>query len=180
MNDALNPIHDEYRLISKAKEGHQPSFKLLYDLYVDMLFRFLNQFSEDREQTREWTQRAFIKAFDRLDQFRERSSFKTWLFTIGLNEMRTDMRRKVHFLELDESHIEDETGEDITEQANWKKAKDALQQLTPDKRIICLLHIAEGYSHEEIGNMLGISEVTSRVTLHRAKNELRKQVNHEE
>ena len=55
----------------------------------------------------------------------------------------------------------------------WKKAKSAIQQLTPEKRMICLLHIAEDYSHAEIAQMIGITEGSSRIILHRAKQELR-------
>ena len=75
-----------------------------------MLFRFLSQFSDERVLAQEWTQRAFIKAFERIHQFSANSSFKTWLFTIGLNEMRSDNRKKWEFESFDASiHIEEES-----------------------------------------------------------------------
>ena len=84
----------EATLVGRARGGDQKAFRSLYDAHVSPLFRFLSQFSFDREETREWVQRAFINAFGRLDQFDGRSTFSTWLFTIGLNEMRSDRRRK--------------------------------------------------------------------------------------
>ena len=96
--------NNEIELIEKALMGNQRAFKTLYDLHVDALYRFLCQFSDQPSQIEEWTQRAFIKAFKKLSQFNQRSSFKTWLFTIGLNEMRTDMRKKIHFEDLDDKY----------------------------------------------------------------------------
>lgn len=164
---------NETKLIENALIGKQSAFKALYELHVDELYCFLSQFADNTSQKEEWTQRAFIKAFNKLDQFSQRSSFKTWLFTIGLNEMRTDMRKKIHFENIDDKQIDLVDSEPVEETSIWHKAKAAIRQLAPDKRVICLLHIAEDYSHAEIAEMIGISEGTSRVILHRAKQELR-------
>lgn len=168
----LHNNQQEVNLIEKALNGDQTSFKELYDLHVDGLYCFLAQFSESTSQREEWTQRAFIKAFNKLEQFKSNSSFKTWLFTIGLNEMRTDMRTKIHFEKIEDHHIENEKEDSITETKVWQHAKKAIRQLDPEKRIICLLHIAENYNHAEIANILGITEGSSRIILHRAKKEL--------
>jgi RNA polymerase sigma-70 factor (ECF subfamily) len=87
--------------------------------------------------------------------------------------MRTDMRKKIHFEDLDDKYMEAESQETVEDSTIWKKAKSAIQQLTPEKRMICLLHIAEDYSHAEIAQMIGITEGSSRIILHRAKQELR-------
>ena len=103
-------------------------------------------------------------------------SFKTWLFTIGLNEMRTDMRKKIHFEDIEEHHLEFDDSLPIEETKIWQQAKSAIKKLTPDKRLVCLLHIAEDYSHAEIAKMIGITEGSSRTILHRAKQELKAMV----
>jgi len=169
----LTKSRTEIELIEEALNGNQHAFKVLYEQHVDGLYSFLSQFSDQDSHREEWTQRAFIKAFKNLSQFDQRSGFKTWLFTIGLNEMRTDMRKKIHFVNIEDKHIEFEEQQPIEDSTIWKKAKSAIQQLAPDKRMICLLHIAENYSHAEIAEMIGITEGTSRVILHRAKQELR-------
>ena len=170
---------DEIKLISQAVSGDQSAFKTLYDHHVDALFSFLKQFSGDRELVKDWTQRAFIKAFDKLDSFKQQSRFKTWLFTIGMNEMRTDMRSRIRFVELPESELRDVTEEPENDPELWKAAKHAIRSLPPEKKMVLLLHIAEGYSHKEIGEMLSIKEGTCRIILHRAKEELKKRVHHE-
>jgi len=164
---------NETKLIENALTGQQSAFKALYEQHVDKLYCFLSQFADNTSQKEEWTQRAFIKAFNKLDQFNHRSSFKTWLFTIGLNEMRSDMRKKMHFESIDDKQLDFKESEPIEESNIWYKAKAAIRQLAPDKRVICLLHIAEDYSHAEIAEILGITEGTSRVILHRAKKELK-------
>ena len=172
----MNKIKTEVQLIEKALTGDQSAYKHLYNLHVDALYCFMAQFSNSNLQKEEWTQRAFIKAFDKLPQFKSNSSFKTWLFTIGLNEMRTDMRKKIHFEDIEDHLIEIDLSEAIEETNIWNKAKSALKKLSPDKRMICLLHIAEDYSHAEIAEMVGITESSSRVILHRAKLELKAMV----
>ena len=169
---------EEQLIISQAKKGHQPSYKYLYELHITELFQFLAQFSENRTDIQDWCQRAFIKAFTRLDQFKYKSRFKTWLFTIGLNEMRTDKRKEVHFEELPDNNLYDNENKTDEDRESWNLTKQVLKSLSIDKRLVVLLHIAEEYSHEEISAMLGISEGTSRVTLHRAKNELKKLIQH--
>lgn len=167
---------DEIKLINQAINGDQGAYKKLYDHHIDGLFAFLNQFSKDRDLVRDWTQRAFIKAFNKLNTFQFNARFKSWLFTIGLNEMRTDMRSAIQFVELHEGEldlIEDELDSDPE---LWNHAKTAIQELDPKKKMILLLHVAEGYSHKEIAKMLSIKEGTSRIILHRTKEELRKQV----
>lgn len=121
----------------------------------------------------EWTQRAFIKAFKRIDQFNGKSAFKTWLFKIGLNEMRSDLRSKWQFEEYDaQLHTEKEEVE--TPIDDWMSARIAINALPSDQRMIFLLYEIEGYPHKEIADMLGISESYSRVILTRAKKDLKK------
>ncbi len=169
----MNIYDNEIHLIDAALNGDQSAYKQLYNLHIDALYCFLSQFSETTSQTEEWVQRAFIKAFEKLGSFKQHSKFKTWLFTIGLNEMRTDMRSNIRFTELHDHHIEREKDEKMEEAGLWLKAKDAIRSLAPEKRMVCLLHIAEGYSHAEIASMIGITEAASRTILHRTKKELK-------
>ncbi|MEO1023062.1 MAG: RNA polymerase sigma factor [Bacteroidota bacterium] len=162
---------EETALIDNALSGQQPAFKQLYELHVEGLFRFLNQFASNREQTEEWTQRAFIKAFQKLASFKKEARFKTWLFTIGMNEMRTDMRKNIHFENIEETPEAHGTQEFSNEE--WMTARSLIRKLPNDKKMVFLLYEVEGYSHREIGELLDIKEATSRVILNRTKAELR-------
>ena len=131
----------------------------------------MNQFSSDRSVVQDWTQRSFIKAFDRIDQFSGDSLFKTWVFSIGLNEMRSDSRSKWQFEPYDsELHTKDMESEFSSD--DWMSARSAIRDLPVNQRMVFLLYEVEGYSHKEIAEMLDIKESHSRVILTRAKKEV--------
>ncbi len=172
---------DESSLIHRARQGEQRAFRLLYEAHVDPLYRFLKQFSGDHHEVEEWVQRAFIKAFRRLESFEGRSRFSTWIFTIGLNEMRTDRRRGtiLPFEPLDnasplEAAETDQFQWDDLDQFQWDDLmREWLGELSELKRAISLLFEVEGYSHSEIAEILDIKESSSRTILTRTRHWLR-------
>jgi RNA polymerase sigma-70 factor (ECF subfamily) len=165
-------MQDESVWIAKAREGSEKAYRLLYADHVSPLYRFLKQFSTREEEVEEWVQRAFIKAFEHLETFDGRSRFSTWLFALAINEMKMDRRRAqiIAFLPLD---VEAESGEDDPEAFEWKHMmKDWMTDLDDTKRAVFVLYEVEGYTHAEIGTMLGIAESSSRTLLSRAKKHL--------
>jgi RNA polymerase sigma factor (sigma-70 family) len=172
-------MQEESVWISKAKEGSQKAFRALYDTNVAPLFRFLKQFSSDDDQVAEWVQRAFIKAFERLNSFDGRSRFSTWLFTVAMNEMRMDFRRS-DFLMFVSEESETDGASQQSEDFEWRHTmKSLMDALDETKRAVFILYEVEGYSHAEIAVMLGIAESSSRTLLTRAKRFLQDRWNQE-
>jgi RNA polymerase sigma-70 factor (ECF subfamily) len=165
---------DDTGLIDRASRGEQRAFRELYDRHVDPLYRFLRQYSDESAQVEEWVQRAFIKAFGGIGSFQRASRFSTWLFTIGLNEMRSDLRRPA-VVTFDSREVESWDGrEEPGDFLEHEAVRHAVRELDEAKRSVFLLYEVEGYSHGEIAGMLGIGEGTSRALLSRAKQALRK------
>lgn len=167
----------ESALIRKIKNGDTQAYKALYDANVDFLYRFLKQFRKSDSEVQDLVQRAFIKAYEGLDSFNDRSTFKTWLFRIALNEMRGDARRNsiISFVNSDE--VDDAIGSNEEETLAWNSTLRSLfEQLDETKRIVFVLYEVEGYSHAEIAVMLHCGESTSRTILARTKQWLRKQL----
>lgn len=167
---------DDIGLIDRAAQGEERAFRELYDRHVEPLYRFLRQYSDNAAQVEEWVQRAFIKAFQGIGAFQRTSKFSTWLFTIGLNEMRTDLRR-TSIVAFDSRELEawdgrEEPGDFLREEA----VRSSVRELDEAKRSVFLLYEVEGYSHAEIAGMLGIGEGTSRALLSRAKQLLRQKL----
>jgi len=159
--------------INQAKEGQEKACRKLYVDHVGSLYRFLRQFSHQDHEVEEWVQRAFIKAFERLETFDGRSRFSTWLFTLGINEMRMDRRREkvVSFTPLDDDPGSEE---DLPEAFEWTELmREWMQSIDETKRAVFILYEVEGYSHGEIGMMLGIAESSSRTLLSRVKRQLK-------
>ena len=165
---------DEAGLIGRAQEGEERAFREIYDRHVTPLYRFLRQYSDDTFLVEDWVQRAFIRAFQGIGSFRHSSKFSTWLFTIGLNEMRADARR-LSIVSFDSRELEGWDGrEEDQDDFLWVEAmKASIGELDEMKRSVFLLYEVEGYSHAEISAMLGIGEGTSRALLSRAKQILR-------
>lgn len=167
-------MSDETHWIDKARAGERTAFKHLYDHHVDSLFRFLRQFSRQEEETEEWVQRAFIKAFRHLDSFDGRSKFGSWLFRIGINEMKNDRRKhQDNIISLRPEDLPDSPADE--EDFVWQSTMySLLAELGDTQRMVFTLFEVEGYSHAEISNMLDIAESSSRSLLTRAKHHLRR------
>lgn len=165
--------HEEY-LIEKAQEGDHEAFRQLFKTHVQPLYRFLSRFSKERDQVEEWVQRAFIKAFEYLPGFHGASRFSTWLFRLGVNEMKMDKRRTatLSFVSFeDDGHP---SGDNQTDEFEWNDTMHRWLDETDEKnRAVFILHEVEGYSHAEIGTILGIPESSSRTALTRTRRLLR-------
>lgn len=167
-------MHNEKILIESLRKGDKKAFGKLFDNNFLPLYRFMSQFSGDRDQVNEWVQRAFIKSYENIEKFDGLSRYSTWLFKIALNEMKMDMRRKSNkdFRFLDENDHPVNIIEDTDLQ--WQQVmKEWLFELDEVKRAVFILFEVEGYSHPEIAVMLGIKESASRTILTRTKYWLR-------
>jgi len=160
-------------LINRILDGDHKAFKVLYERHVDSLFRFLSQFSRDHYEVEDWVQRTFINAYESLGRFAGRSRFSTWLFTIGLNQMRSDRRRNV-VPTLDPLSLHEYKTDDPVDRFEWNDMmRGWLDELDEHHRMVFVLYEVEGFSHSEIASILQFGESTSRTILSRTKNRLR-------
>ncbi|MFI5252212.1 MAG: RNA polymerase sigma factor [Bacteroidota bacterium] len=166
-------MKEEEIWVKTAKEGDERAFHQLYNIHVEPLYRFMHRYSQDTFQVEDWVQRAFIKAFKNISTYNATARFSTWLFTIALNEMRTDFRRP-NLVVLDSATSENGNIQQADENFIWDDImKTWLDDLDESKRTVFILYEVEGYSHAEIASMLNIGESSSRTLLHRAKHYLK-------
>jgi RNA polymerase sigma-70 factor, ECF subfamily len=165
----------EIELARRAKEGDQTAFRTLYDTHVDRIFRLTYRMAGDEELARDYTQEAFVRAYQRLDQFRGEARFGTWLHAIAvsvtLNGLRRVKRTRERERPLDNAlalSLPPDTALDLKDRL--RKAIDGLPDLY---RTVFLMHDLEGYSHREIAAALGVAEGTSKARLSRARAKLR-------
>ena len=128
------------------------------------------------EEADDATQDVFVRAWQRLGQFRGDSAFGTWLFRLAVNVMLS--RREVVAIRT-KRHVDDaELVETLSSpDASPELGVDfqaAIERLPPGMRQIFVLHDIEGYKHDEIAAMLGIAQGTSKSQLHRVRMVLRK------
>ena len=127
------------------------------------------------EEADDATQDVFVRAWQRLGQFRAESSFGTWLFRLAVNVMLS--RREVvsirHKRHVDDAEaVEGLSAPRVTPELGID-FESAIARLPPGMRRIFILHDIEGYKHDEIATMLGIAQGTSKSQLHRVRMILR-------
>jgi RNA polymerase sigma factor (sigma-70 family) len=121
----------------------------------------------------------FLSAFQKIEQYNEKGSFGGWLKRIVVNNSIDFTKRNKIFTEFDDQiEMEEESS---TEQAEinirFKDIKEALNRIKNQYRIIISLFLFEGYDHDEISEILNISYNLSRTRYHRAKEQLKKEIN---
>jgi RNA polymerase sigma-70 factor (ECF subfamily) len=166
----------ESQLVARAIEGDPAAQRALYDAHVDRVYRLAYRMAGDDDLARDFTQEAFIRAFDRLPTFRRESSFGTWLYTITMSVALNGIRsvRRLRTREVGIEAAESLGRRDRVADPDLKeRLQRAIENLPPGYRTVFLMHDLEGYTHEEIGQVLGIQSGTSKAQLFRARARLR-------
>ena len=162
--------------IARALAGDPAAERELYDRHVERVYRMVYRMAGDAETAREYTQDTFVRAFERLGTFRGESAFSTWLgsiaISVALNGLRVRKRRNEREQDLELADTIAGKRERIEPDLR-EKLRDAMEQLPEGYRAVLVLHELEGYTHEEIGAMLGIETGTSKAQLFRARATLR-------
>lgn len=119
-------------------------------------------------------QEAFISAFGNLDNYRGDASFGSWIKKIVINKAINLLKKRKWEAMPEEFDVPEETGDvEYMPQLNVDKVRQAIQQLPDGYRSVLSLYLLEGYDHQEIGEIMGITESTSKSQLNRAKNKLK-------
>lgn len=165
----------EAELIARVRAGEPAAERELYDAHVERVYRLAYRLAGDDDLARDITQDAFIRAFERLHEFRGDARFSTWLHTIAvtvaLNTLRKvkRMRREVG---LEEGVEVSGTIRDAEPDLKQRLAA-AIDALPDGYRAVFVMHDVEGFTHEEIGGALGVETGTSKAQLSRARAKLR-------
>lgn len=128
------------------------------------------------EDAEDALQEAFISAFRNLNTYRADASFGAWLKRIVVNKAINILKKKRHET-IPEDELwdvaEEETQAGYMEELTVDRVKQAIGQLPEGYRAVLSLYLLEGYDHQEISEILGITESTSKSQLNRAKSKLR-------
>lgn len=166
----------ERELIARAASGDPEAQRALYEAHVDRVYRLAFRLAGDDDLARDFTQDAFIRAFQRLGDFRGDSAFGTWLHAItvsvSLNGLRKVKRIRTRETGLDQAESLGSTPRRADPDLRQRLTA-AIDALPTGYRTVFLMHDVEGFTHEEIGEALGIQTGTSKAQLFRARGRLR-------
>jgi len=166
-------------IVEKCKQNDRKAQLKLYNQYCDGMFTIAMRFVKDTMEAEDIVQEAFIKAFSKLHQYKAEVTFGAWLKRIVINKSIDLLKsRKQQMLELDEVHLKviDNNYEDewlVDDAITLNEVKKAIQQLPDKYQYVVMLFLIEGYDHQEIAEILNITEVASRTQLSRGKAKLR-------
>lgn len=175
MADVQLDIHRD--IVEKAMDKNPLAQKQLYQLYGKAMFNICCRMMSHRSDAEDMLQEAFVEAFNKLHTFRFESTFGAWLKRITVNKCINELKRRKVALEYSDQTSqydrEDEgvtMGDDFSPDA--ERIKHAMALLPDGYRVVFSLYLLEGYDHEEISAILGISESTSKTQLMRAKKKI--------
>ena len=162
-------------VIERCKSGDRRAQYELYKLYSKAMYNVSLRITNNTAEAEDVLQEAFLNAFQNINSYKWEASFGSWLKKIVINQSIGVIRkRKFSFTTIeDEKDIEDEIN--FNEEELLYKVdtiKKAMQQLSEGYRLVLSLYLFEGYDHAEIGQVLNITESTSKSQYLRAKRKL--------
>ena len=163
-------------LIDACRTGDRNAQFEIYKLYYKAMFNTCLRIVNDTAEAEDIMQESFLDAFQRLGSYMGDGSFGSWLKRIVINHSLDYLRKARETVPLEEEicnipdHQDEISEEDL--QFRVKEIKRAISQLSEDYRVILSLFLLEGYDHEEIAQILQISNQLSRTRFSRARQKL--------
>lgn len=163
-------------LVQRARQGDPRAFRDLYEAHVDRVYRLAYRMVGEDDLARDFTQETFLRAHERLHQFRGDAAFSTWLHAIAvsvsLNGLRKIDRHRKRERDIEgAAHIGTEAPR--LEPDVRDRLREAIDELPEIYRTVFLMHDLEGFNHGEIAAALAVAEGTSKARLSRARARLR-------
>ena len=165
----------EMQLIRRACEGDGRAVRALYDRHSPRVYAVVRRIAGDDDLAEDYAQEAWIRAIRALPSFRGDARFSTWLHRIAVNSALQAVRKaKKHRTREtvlpDEIPVTHRMGDVLLE----RRLQEALDRLPEGMRRVLVLHDVEGYTHEEIGQALGVTAGTSKSQLFKARAKMRR------
>jgi RNA polymerase sigma-70 factor, ECF subfamily len=174
--------------VALAAAGDRRAFERVYRAHVERVYSVCVRMTADRVLAEGLTQDTFVRAWEKLALFRGESSFATWLHRLAINVVLNARKSEGRMRQRLVGSTDDDTvsgasgGREAAATVTfapgeWLDMERAIARLPPGARRVFVLHDVEGYRHEEIGEMLGITAGGSKAQLHRARMLLREALN---
>ena len=159
--------------VALAAGGDRQAFERLYRTHANRVYSLCTRMSGSRTKGEELTQDVFVRTWEKLPQFRGESAFSTWLHRLAVNVVLNARKTEgTQASRTDESDVGDERW-DVAGHAPMHIERmdltDAIAKLPAGARRVFVLHDVEGFKHEEIAELCGITSGGSKAQLHRAR-----------
>jgi len=176
-------------LVKKSQKGDISAFELLVTMYQDRIYALSYQLTGNHADAQDLAQNVFIKAYRALPGFRNEADFGTWLHRITVNLSINEKRKKKPEVYLDnpvqtvEGEMprlvvsDAESPEEAYENKEFRHmVQTALDELSPEHRAVLVLREVQGFSYDEIANMLDCSLGTVKSRINRGRQTLKEKI----
>jgi RNA polymerase sigma factor (sigma-70 family) len=170
--------YHEDEIVEGCLKGNRKYQKLLYERYYGSMLVVCMRYTNDREEARDVLHEGFIKIFRNLKKFNRGTNLGAWIRRIMINTSIDHYRKSAkrpNLVEINQA-IHEADVHDVVADLGAEEILAMVQKLSPAYRTVFNLYVIEGYSHKEVGKLLGISEGTSKSNLAKARAKLQAMV----
>jgi len=173
VNQNQGHMNEEWQWIQHTLDGNTTAFEALYKRHAQKLFSLCLHFCSTKEDAEEELQEIFIKLLKGLKTFRREALFSTWAYRIAVNHLCRSKKKKI--IPFEKFEVETIPSRSPNIHLNIVLT-DVIRQLPEKMKQVFVLHDRLGFTHDEIGTILGCKTVTSRSILCRARMGLREKL----
>lgn len=177
-----NNLRELDEIIANCKKEHAPAQELLFKQFAPRMLGVCRRYLVNIDDARDAMQDGFVKVFLNIHKFEGKSSFNTWITRIMMNTA-IDMVKKINKVQFvrDDYYFNDENGlaeEDFVESDGLSQQQllALIDRLPNGYKLVFNMYAIDGLGHKDIGNILGISEGTSKSQLNRARQFLKAEI----
>jgi RNA polymerase sigma factor (sigma-70 family) len=170
--------HQEDEIVKGCIQGGRHHQKLLYERFYGSMMAVCMRYTSDREEARDVLHEGFMKVFRNLDRFHQGTNLGAWIRRIMVNTAIDHYRKaakRPNLVEINHAVHEIDV-QDVVSDMSADEILALVQRLSPAYRTVFNLYVIEGYSHKEVGELLGISEGTSKSNLAKARAKLQQMI----
>ncbi len=167
------------KIVEDCKQNNRKAQMQLYDLYCEAMFSIALRYVKDSFVAEDMTQDAFIKVFKSIKTFKGEVTIGAWIKRIVINQCIDYLKKKrIELVSIEEKEltISDDANWAVNEEVTTDIVVSAINSLPEKYKVVLNLYLIEGYDHQEIAQVLKITEVTSRSQLMRGKNKLKNEL----
>ncbi|MGR3810158.1 RNA polymerase sigma factor [Jiulongibacter sp. NS-SX5] len=174
--DSQTTHPDFLELIKKCMAGDRMAQKELYQSHYGFAMSICLRYCQTKDEALEVVNDAFLKVFNNLKSYNTNHSFKNWFKRILINasiDFYRSQKKHYHQQDIDTAHALSSQNQEAEGQLGHQDLMALVYELSPNYKTNFCLFAIDGYSHEEISKMMGISIGTSKSNVSRARKELR-------
>jgi len=163
---------DYYKLVKDCIKGKPNAQRQLYELFADTMLGVCYRYTKSIKDAEDVLQEGFVKVFLNLKQYRHEGELGAWIRRIMVTTALNFLKRNRNYRDqmyFPTEHLHPVLNDDPAIMLQAKEIAELIRQLPPGYQTIFNLHAIEGYSHVEIGGLLGITDGTSRSQYARAR-----------